>query len=41
MKYPFIIFILILTSFLQSCNEDVDLIGDFEETAVIYGLLDK
>ena len=43
MKHPFIIFIsiLILTSFLQSCNEDVDLIGDFEETAVIYGLLDK
>lgn len=26
---------------LQSCNEKIDLIGDFEETAVVYGLLDQ
>jgi hypothetical protein len=26
---------------LQSCNEDINLIGDFQETAVIYGLLDQ
>lgn len=25
----------------QSCNDKIDLIGDFEETAVVYGLLDK
>jgi len=26
---------------LSSCNEEVDMIGDFQETAVVYGLLDK
>lgn len=26
---------------LQSCNEDIQLTGDFRETAVIYGLLDQ
>lgn len=25
----------------QSCNKKIDLIGDFEESAIIYGLLDK
>ena len=35
--------LLLLASVLsfQSCNEDVNLIGEFEETAVVYGLLDK
>lgn len=35
--------LLILVSILafQSCKEEVDLIGEFEETAVVYGLLDK
>ncbi len=35
--------LLILTSVLafQSCKEDVDLIGEFEETAIVYGILDK
>lgn len=35
--------ILLLTALLsfQSCEEDVDLIGEFEETAVVYGLLDQ
>jgi hypothetical protein len=38
----FFLFGIALTSvFLTSCNEEVDLIGDFEETAVIYGLLDQ
>ncbi len=26
---------------LQSCKEDIELIGDFEETAVVYGILDQ
>jgi hypothetical protein len=35
--------ILLLTAILsfQSCEEEVDLIGEFEETAVVYGLLDQ
>lgn len=35
--------LLLLVSILsfQSCKEEVDLIGDFEETAIVYGLLDK
>lgn len=35
--------LLLLTSILafQSCNEEVNLIGEFEETAIVYGLLDK
>lgn len=38
----FSIFAFLITGFLfNSCNENVDLIGDFEETAVIYGLLDQ
>ncbi len=32
--------ILVLLSFL-SCKEDVNLIGDFKETAVVYGILDQ
>lgn len=26
---------------MQSCNQDIELTGDFKETAVVYGLLDK
>lgn len=35
--------LLLLISILafQSCKEDVDLIGEFKETAIVYGLLDK
>ena len=35
--------LLLLASILafQSCKEEVDLIGEFEETAIVYGLLDK
>jgi len=35
--------LLILASILafQSCKEEVDLIGEFKETAIVYGLLDK
>ena len=35
--------LLILVSILafQSCKEEVNLIGNFEETAIVYGLLDK
>ncbi len=32
---------IILASLLSSCNEKINLIGDFTETAVVYGLLDK
>lgn len=33
-------FFAILVSFVYSCSEKVNLIGDFKETAVVYGLLD-
>ncbi|MFK7787235.1 MAG: hypothetical protein AB8B56_19085 [Crocinitomicaceae bacterium] len=35
--------LLLLVSILafQSCKEEIDLIGEFEETAIVYGLLDK
>jgi len=39
-------FLFLISSFIgifiiSSCNEEVDMIGDFEETAIVYGLLDK
>lgn len=34
------IYLIILFTFLSSCNEEVNLSGDFKETAVVYGLLD-
>ena len=37
MKY---IIALVTIAILYSCNEKIDLIGDFKETAVVYGLLD-
>jgi len=33
--------VFILANLLTSCNEKINLIGDFTETAVVYGLLDK
>jgi hypothetical protein len=30
-----------LLTLLNSCNDKIDLIGDFQETAVVYGLLDQ
>lgn len=39
MKY-ISIYLIVLVSFLTSCNEEVNLTGDFKETAVVYGLLD-
>lgn len=43
MKLSLILFSTTLLLFvgLQSCNEDIVLTGDFEETAVVYGLIDK
>lgn len=38
--YKFLFACFVLISF-TSCKEDVELIGDFEETAVVYGLLDE
>ena len=38
MKKATLFFVLI--SCLWSCSEKIDLIGDFKETAVVYGLLD-
>ena len=42
MKKYFSVAILLFISILsfQSCNEDVNLVGEFEETAIVYGLLD-
>ncbi len=33
-------FLAVFVSFFYSCSEKVNLIGDFKETAVVYGLLD-
>ena len=33
--------LMLLTVFLSSCSEKINLVGDFQETAVIYGLLDQ
>ena len=33
--------VLALSLSFQSCNEEIELIGDYEQTAVIYGLLDQ
>ncbi|MBL4862348.1 MAG: hypothetical protein JKY09_04955 [Crocinitomicaceae bacterium] len=33
--------LLMLGTSLQSCKEDIELIGEFKETAVIYGILDQ
>ncbi len=35
-----LIFFISLTIGLSSCNEKIDLLGDYQETAVVYGLLD-
>ena len=39
MKIALAIFVL-CTVLLIACNEKIDLVGDFKETAVVYGLLD-
>jgi hypothetical protein len=43
MKKLLYTFLLIVTGLigLNSCKEEVDLIGDFQETAIVYGLLDQ
>ncbi len=42
MKHFFLFLTLILgLSTLQSCNEKIDLSGGFEETAIVYGLLNQ
>ena len=40
-KYFCFIFISLGLIVLNSCNEKIELIGDFVETAVVYGLLDQ
>jgi hypothetical protein len=40
-KYLSFIFISLGLIILNSCNEKIELIGDFVETAVVYGLLDQ
>ena len=40
-KYLYFIFISLGLVVLNSCNEKIELIGDFVETAVVYGLLDQ
>lgn len=39
--FYFFIASLCVGSTLSSCNEELDLIGEFKETAVVYGLLDQ
>ncbi len=42
MKKHILWFLLAFAGFaMNSCKEDVDLVGDFKETAVLYGLLDQ
>lgn len=33
--------VIVVSLTLNSCNEDIELIGEFKETAVVYGLLDQ
>jgi len=40
-KYLCFIFISLVLIVLNSCNDKIKLIGDFVETAVVYGLLDQ
>jgi len=40
-KYLSFTFISLGLVVLNSCNEKIELIGDFVETAVVYGLLDQ
>lgn len=42
MKHIFTALVALIGIFsIQSCKEEVDLIGEFQETAIIYGLLDQ
>jgi len=41
MKLKHISLILVLTSILFSCEDEINLVGEFKETAVIHGLLDQ
>ena len=41
MKKKIIGSLILLTVLFSSCSEKIDLIGNFQETAVIYGLLDQ
>lgn len=36
-----LLFLIFTVSILQSCNEEVELSGDFKETAVVHGLLNQ
>ncbi|MCH2224000.1 MAG: hypothetical protein MK066_04460 [Crocinitomicaceae bacterium] len=40
-KILFALFVLAGTLMINSCNEKIDLSGNFKETAVVYGLLDQ
>lgn len=39
--YSFFSIFLLSSIFLTSCNDKVELVGDFTETAIVYGLLNK
>jgi hypothetical protein len=39
-KFSFLPFILVILVALSACNEKIDLVGDFKETAIVYSLLD-
>ncbi|MCR9173908.1 MAG: hypothetical protein NXI10_15500 [bacterium] len=39
--FTILVSLVLLLLSLSACNEEVDVIGDFKETAVVYGLLDQ
>ena len=41
MKFYIIITLLFSAIFLNSCKEDIELVGEFKETAIVYGVLDQ
>ena len=41
MKFYIIITLFFSALFLNSCKEDIELVGDFNETAIVYGILDQ
>ena len=40
-KLSKLFYLICFTSLLFSCNEKLNLIGEFKETAIVYGVLDQ
>lgn len=41
MKFYIILSLFFSALFLNSCKEDIELVGEFKETAIVYGILDQ